>query len=165
MLPRKRELEEVLGAGVDVGAGVDQQGVPRRRGEHRADGRAVHAGEDAEDHHRARHDGAGGARADEGVHLALLLQVEADDDGRVLLAPDGVRRGLSHLDPAGRVHDLDAVARRVRVARQLGFDQRLVADQDDGKVSLQLTQSSDRTLDLHGGGTVGAHRVERDPHL
>jgi hypothetical protein len=63
------------------------------------------------------------------------------------------------------VDDVDPVERRVRVARHLGLDPRLVADEHDPEVSLQLTQSSDRTLDLNGGGTVGAHRVKRDPHL
>ena len=61
--------------------------------------------------------------------------------------------------------DLQPVAGRVGKTRQLGLDPLRVADQDDANVVVPVKQSSDRPLDLDGRGTVGAHRVQRDPHL
>ena len=62
------------------------------------------------------------------------------------------------------MRDLDAAQRRLGVARELRLDRGAVAHQHHGELR-PLKQSSDRALDLYGRGTVGAHRVYRDPHL
>jgi hypothetical protein len=102
--------------------------------------------------------------AEEGVGVARLHQARAHGDGRVRLAAHRGGGRLARVDHVGGVHHLDALARRPGWRASSASTDRAVAHQHHREVR-PLKQSSDRALDLYGRGTVGAHRVYRDPHL
>jgi hypothetical protein len=77
-MPHHRELEEVAGFGVDVGAGVDEDGIAREARQGGGDGRPVHAREHTQHEHADGHGGPGVPRRHERVALAVLDQLGGD---------------------------------------------------------------------------------------
>ncbi len=80
------------------------------------DRRARDAVEPADGEQRARHHGAGVARADHRVGASLADQAQRHGDGRILLAADRLRGRFVHVDVLGRVDDLDPAPDRRRRA-------------------------------------------------
>ena len=113
--PHVGELQQVLGAGVGVRAGVEQHGDgPSRAGIGTAIAGRITPGHPAQvqqagGEHRAgvpgRHDGVGLARAD---------RPDRGDEARVRLRPHGFGGLVGHLDPVGRLDERQARACRAR---------------------------------------------------
>ena len=101
-------LEEVDGAAVDAGTGVDEEAGAVEVREGSADGGAFDAAEGAE------FDGGGGdgcagvASADDGLGAALFDEIGGDGDGAVLFLADGFDGAVVHVDDLGGVDDFDA---------------------------------------------------------
>ena len=152
-----RVLDEVLGRRIGVGADVEED-HRALRGDH-LDGerRAIDAGQPAEAQDRGGHPGAGVTGGHDRVGLAVLDQVDRDEDRRVLLLAQRQRRMLVHADDLGRMDDRDVRGKRPGDAA----DCRLVADQDHpvGGICPGVVEGPEDDL---GGAVIAAHRVDRD---
>ena len=155
------ELDQVRRPAADGGAGVEQD---RGRAPRRDDGgerRTIDARQQAERGVRGHHRRAGVAGAEERVGAAVADRFGRDPDRGARLAPQRLRRALGHLDPLGRVDDLDvdpAEQAGHRVARQLALDRGGVADQQ--QPDLQVPRRDQRAIDDDGRPGVAAHGVD-----
>ena len=153
-----RELGEVLGGRVRVGADVEQDHRAGRGHHLDRERRTIDAGQPAEPQDGRRHAGAGVAGGHHGVGLATPDEIHGHQDRRVLLLAQGERRVLVHGDDLRGGHDRDVG--RQRPARG-GADRRLVADQDQPVVGVAPGMVEGARDDL-GDAVVTAHRVDRD---
>ena len=112
-----RVLDEVLGSRVGVGADVEEDHRALRGDHLDRERRAIDAGQPAEPQDRGGHPGAGVTRGHDRVRLAVLDQVDRDEDRRVLLLAEGQRRMLVHPDDLAGMDDRD-------VGRELAGDAR-----------------------------------------
>src|SRR5262245_27217336 len=92
------ELHQELGAGIDVGAHVEEVGRLRSSGQDGAEGRTVDASNPALYEKRGRHDGSRVACRHPGRRFTVLAQACADVHRRVGLGADRLRRVVVHLD-------------------------------------------------------------------
>ena len=122
-----RVLGEVLGGRVGVRADVEEdhgssvgRHLDRQRG-------PVDAGQASESEDGGGHAGARVAGGDEGLRAALLHEVGCDEDRRVLLLAERLRRMLVHPDDLGGVDDL-GVRRELARDRSDGVG---VTDEED----------------------------------
>ena len=79
-------------------------------------------------------------------------------------APDRVTGSDAPASVLRMVHE-EPAQRHVGVPGQLGFDDRLVSDQDDLDVVVHLLQGADRAGDFSRRRVIGAHRIQDDAHL
>src|SRR5680860_270888 len=101
------ELDEVLGAHLDVGADVEEEHrLAGDRQPHRQ-GRPLHAAQPAQSEGRRRHRRPGRAGADQRVRATLSDVAGGAHDGCLLLRPHRGHRVLLVGDPLRRRHDLD----------------------------------------------------------
>ena len=99
------------------------------------------------------------------VDPAKGRQVHRDIDRRLLFPADGLRAGLRHADDFRRVDDGDPrVGRGKSLLLALGADDFLIADQVDFLDRRVELQGFLRAADVHGGGVVASHGVERYFH-
>ena len=110
-------------------------------------------------HQGGGHDGAGVAGGDVGGGDAALHEIHRDVDRGVLLGAHGLGGLVVHGDGFAGVDDLVARGCLAELA-ELGFDDRLVADEGDLDAGLLLGE--DGAGDDRGGGEVAAHGVECD---
>ena len=155
------EGSQHLGAALHIRAAVQQQvGLILGR-HHGGQRRALDAPQGADDKARTHMERAGAAGRDECVAPALLQQVQAHDDGGVLLGADGPGRLVAHLDDLGAVDQLDAVQRDVVVRSSLA-DKGLVAHADE--LNAILLNSCGCALQHSQRGVVAAHHIHDDLH-
>ena len=114
-----RVLQEVVGVGADVGAGVEEHVVAGgvERGPEDGDGRAVDAGRLAEREHGQRHQRAGVAAGDDDRGLARLHRLERAPHAGALGVAQHARGLVVHGDDAGGVPHLGALGRARRALR------------------------------------------------
>ena len=155
------EGRQHFGAALDVRAAVQQQVGLLFGGHHGGQRRALDALQGADDEAGAHMQCAGAAGGDKGVAPALLEQVQAHDDGGILLAADGTGRLIAHLDGLGAVHQLDAVQRDVVLCGGLA-DQLLIAHADERDAI--LLDSCGCAFQHSQRGVVAAHHVHDDLH-
>src|SRR5213078_2060758 len=85
-----READELARVAVHVGATVEHEDRLARAGKERSDRGPLHPGVQAQQQRARRQHGAGVAGGDEGIGLALLLQVETNRDGGARIAARGL---------------------------------------------------------------------------
>jgi hypothetical protein len=73
-------------------------------------------------------------------------------------------RRLARIDPLRGVHDPQPIRWRRADRRQLRFDLRRVADEQQLEIARKLAQRLDRSQDLRTRMPVRAHGVQRDAH-
>ena len=155
------EGSQHLGAALHIRAAVQQQvGLILGR-HHGGQRRALDAPQGADDKACAHMERAGAAGRDECVAPALLQQVQAHDDGGVLLGADGPGRLVAHLDDLSAVDQLDAVQRDVVVRSSLA-DKGLIAHADE--LDAILLDSCGCALQHSQRGVVAAHHIHDDLH-
>jgi len=158
-------VEEVLGAGVDVGAGIDQDEQVCFRRHDRGNAGAADAGEGAEA------DGGGGdhrpgvAGGDGGVGLLVADGLDAAEDGVVFFAAEGLDGRIAHLDDGVAVVDLEAgVGFFLAQFFVFGPDFRFLAEEEEfldlGEVREGLDGGGHRSF----RGEITPHGIERDFH-
>ena len=122
--PRRRrpcaELEQVLGAGVGVRAGVEQHRRAATRRNRHGDRRTADAGQPAELEQARREHRAGVPGRDDGVGLVLRRRPARGDERAVRLRAHRLGRLLVHRDHVGRLDELEPV----RVERRRADDDR-----------------------------------------
>ncbi len=160
-VPHDGELEKMARLGIDVGPGVDQDGIAREARQRGGDGGAVHAGEDAEHEHPDGHGRPGIARRYQGIALPGLAELGGHAERRVALAAESVGRRLGHPHHLTGVADGHGQLLRLET-RDLALDGGLVADEHRGEP--ELAGRGDGALDHDGGTEVAAHGVHRDLH-
>ena len=147
-----RELHQVLGSGIRVGAGVDQDGRAAERRNGDGDGRTVDVGqpadlEEARGEHRARVAGA-----DHRVGRPLVHGPAGQEERALPLLPYGVRGLLVHgHDLLGR-DDLEAAGERL---------EHLGATEEDRRDLVR--GSGERPDDDFLRRPIAAHGVDGDP--
>ena len=104
-----RELDEVLGARVCVGARVEQDRGAALGGNDDADRRAHHAGEAAEGEQAGREHRARVPGGDDRVRVVFADRAAGGDERAVRLRLHGLRRLLVHADRLGRLDELEAL--------------------------------------------------------
>jgi hypothetical protein len=110
-----RELHELVGRAVGVGAEVEHHGVAVRQAP-RHDGGTADAGHHAEHEARSRQQRSRVARGDARRRLASLDEVDGDAHRGILLAPDGVLGTLVHPDDFAGLDDRAARGSALRRA-------------------------------------------------
>ena len=143
-----RELEQVLGPGIGVRAGVEQHGRPLLGRDRDGDRRPHHAREPAQVQQPGGEHRTGVAGGDDRVGIAAGDRADRGDEARVGLRPDGLGRLLGHLDPLGRLDQRQAL--RVETRR---------AEEDDVD---PVGGSVERAEDHLVGCLVSPERVDRD---
>ena len=154
-----RELLELAGLAVGVGAHVEEHGAAGLVGHHRGQGRAVHLLQRAQ--HQLGHGPAGGgvAGGEEGVGRAVAHPLDRHQDGRALLER-GAGDGLPHPDGLGRVDDVDAEAFAAGLL-QLGGHHLARADQ--GRMQAEVAAGRHRPFHDDVRAVVAAEGVDRHP--
>ncbi len=144
----RRELEQVLGAGIGIGAGVDEDARTALRGDRHADRRPQHARDAPQLDQPGREHRTGVPGRDDRVGGALRNRAHRRDERAVRLRADGLGRLLVHLDHPGRLTQLQAVRLDPGSAEEDGLDR--VASRLQGPCH-----------DL-GRAAIAAHRIDRD---
>ena len=114
------ELDQVLGADLDVGADVEEEDRFAGDRQLHREGRALHALEAAQAEGRGRHRRPGRAAADHRVGAALGDVAGGAHDRGLLLRADRRHRVLVVADPLGGLDHLDPARRRRGRARAAG---------------------------------------------
>ena len=157
-----RELDEIVGVALGIGAEIEHdQVVVAERRQQSGERRPVDPGHGAKRQLGHRHHRPGIAAGDHRLRLAVLHRGDGEAHGRGLGAADR----LAGLVVAGNdVVAMDDLAHRGerRMARQLGPDRRLVAEQQEGEVVAAL-KGQGRAGDHHRRAGIATHRVDRDP--
>ncbi len=153
-----RELDELLGGAVDVGAQVERRGHAFARRQLRRDGGPVDAGQGLEHEARNRHQGAGVAGRDASLRRPVLDEIDGDAHRRILLAAQRACGAFAHFDHFGRSVHGDSVERGRTDSVEHLSDVGFASDQDDARVRC-LLQKSDRCMNGDGRPVVAAHRV------
>jgi len=155
------ELHKVERLDLSVRTGVDEQRKSSRSRDQRGDGGAVDSRQVAQYRHRSRHHRSGISRADEGIGLAALDQINPNIDGRFWLGQQRLERGLVHPDHFGGMLDGQRKAIGIKLL-EFAFDHTAITDQYDFDSEVACRQ--DRSLDRGLGGEIAAHRVQRNFH-
>ena len=100
------ELLEVLRLGIDVGARVEQHGEAAEIRQDGGDRGTIDAGQHADDEHGDRERGAGVAGRHKGGGFSVAHEIGRHTERRVPLAPERLRRRLSHAHDLRGVPDL-----------------------------------------------------------
>ncbi len=156
-----RELAQVGGLDVDVGADVEEHDAPLGAGEDGGEGRPVHPLDRADHHLGGDHRRAGVAGGHHRRRPPIAHQLGADADrGAALLADRGDRR-LVHADDLVGLDELEAAAVVAQLAHQRR-DLGGVADQEDrGAV---LDGGAEGPLDRRARREVTTHRIDGNVH-
>ena len=155
------ELEEVFGAAVGIGPGIQEEEKALPGGEGSGQGRPFHAGQAAQDKRGGGHDGPAVAGRDKGLGLAVPHQPHPDHDGGIAFAPHRLGGMLIHGDDLRRMDDGEGEAGGI-VPGDFFPHHLLRADQEDfhtiGPGSLHRSG--------HGGlrGQVSAHGIQSNAH-
>jgi hypothetical protein len=158
-----RELDEVVGLGVHVGADVEQHDRAGGGDHVGRERRTVDPADAPKAEDRGGHRGAGRAGADHRIGVAVADQIRGDDDRGAALRAQRGGRMLPHLDHLGRVDEAQVGGLWAPVLGDLAFDARHVTDKDD-LVSGSSDGVVDRSADDFARGEIATHRVDRDPH-
>ena len=124
-------MGQVEGLALDVGAGIEQDEFVVRRGNHRRDAAAVHAGNPAQLESRRGEDAAGVAEGNHRIRLALVDQFDRAGDGAILLLAERGGRLVGHGQHLAGVDDPHAMVAKAALG-QGGVDLAPVADQVQG---------------------------------
>ncbi len=154
----ERELHQMFGFAVHVGAHVQDDAASFQGGHDRGDGRPGHPRQSAQVPEGRGHGGAGGAGRDESVGLAFGHHLGAEHDAGIFLGAAGFGGFFVHAHHGGRVHDQEGVLGVV--AGQLLLQELAVTHQDDLVAGFFL--GLERPLHVDGDAPVAAHGVQGD---
>ena len=155
-----RELIQMLGGAIDIGAEVEHRGVAADRRQPRRDRRALDAGQRLQYEVPGRHQRAGVAGAHAGGRSTFLHQVDGDPHRRIFLAAKRQRRLFVHFDDLRRRADRDA--QRLRAgAGQMRLDGVTEADQDHARIGMRL-QEIERGRHRDRRAEIPTHRIDGD---
>jgi hypothetical protein len=142
-------------------ARVEQDGGFAARGNNRGERGTIDGGQHAEGGVAGHHGRTGVARAEKRLGRSIAHGVGGDANRRARLAPERVRRALGHLDPLGRVGNLDVEAARRGMPSELRGDEAGVAGQQQS--DLQMARRDERAVDHDRRPPIAAHGVDRNP--
>ena len=160
-LAHQRELGQILGFAVHIGAHVEQHaGISGGTGHGVGQGRAVDAGQRTQHHLGGGHGRAGIARGDKARRLALAHQLEAHAHGAVALGSHRLGRLFVHADAFRGMVDDDGQVFVVEVFVEQVAQLRLGPDEMDAHG--QSAAGEDRPANLRLRSFVGTYGVKRD---
>ncbi len=155
-------MHEVLGPGLGVGAGVDENEVSAFAGHDGGEGGAVDALHHAEPEGAPGHERSGVAATHENACVAVLNQFDSPDHRGVLLFFQGHQGFVVHGDDLRGVKNRESRAQLESGVADQGAKDRLIADERD-RVELGLAGKGQLYAEDHfGGPEVGAHGVDCD---
>ena len=157
------ELLELMCRRPHVGAEIENVGVTRGIGHGGHDRRALDLGETLEHEVRDRRERTRIARADRGIGVALLHEIDGDAHRGVFLAPNGLARRVGHQDDFARRNDFEPATQRSRgrCRAQQGFEGLGLADELELEQRIVL-QGAERRGHALLRAQVAAHDIERD---
>ena len=144
---------------VDVGAEIEDVVVAFDGGDGGTDGRPIDARQRLQHKTGGRHQRTGVAGAHAGVRLTGLHQIDRHAHGGVFLVAHRRGRQFVHAHHLGGVVDAQTLARFAAVTPQLGFDGRLIANQDDVQLIIVLQRLDCCRYD-YVWAVVAPHRIE-----
>ena len=161
----RRELDQVVGRAVGIGAEIEHHRVPVHRGDGRHDRRAVHPIDHPEHEAGGRKQRAGVAGAHARGSVSRFHEVDRDPHGGVLLATDRVLRTLVHAHDLAGLHEPAALRHASRGKERADG----VGASDEDQLERGFTsQDVEGCGHGHGGAVVTAHGVhgnaERSRH-
>ena len=101
-------IEKMLGAGVEVGAGIEQDEEIGFGGHDGGDARATDSWKGAEADGGSGDHGAGMTRGDGGIGLRIADSLDGSEDGVIPFAAEGFDGGIPHLDDFLAVSNFEA---------------------------------------------------------
>jgi len=158
-------VHQVLGAGLGVGAGVDQDEMPLVARDDGGQGGPVHALHHAQAEGGSGHEGAGVAGTDGGGGGTGLDEFQGAHHRGVLLGLERLERLVVHRDHLGGVMDGDAPAGRQAGAGDERLQLLLPANEDDRAEPRLVGEGEPHRRHHLGRAEVAPHGINRNPGL